>query len=146
MATNRRELEKFWRRPFGGALTEWPARPLEMWKQLFEEDQVNVEEFTEDGELVVRAELPGVDPERDVDVSIVDGNLCIRAERRHEEQHEHRNYRRTEIRYGSFARILPLPAKAKESDITASYHDGILEVRAPVDEESHGPSKIPISH
>jgi HSP20 family protein len=110
-----------------------------------EEDQVKVEEFVENEQLVVRAELPGVDPERDIDVSIIDGNLRIRAERRHEEKVEKRNYRKSEIRYGSFARVLPLPASADESDIKASYVDGILEVRAPLDQERSKRSKIPIS-
>ena len=45
----------------------------------------------------------------------------------------------------SFSRVLPLPSKAKESDIKASYKDGILEVRAPIDESKPTPSKIPIS-
>jgi HSP20 family protein len=112
---------------------------------MLEDDQVKVEEFTEDGQLVVRAELPGVDPDKDVDISIVDGNLCIRAERRQEEKVERRNYRRSEIRYGSFSRILPLPANAKEDDIKASYKDGILEVRAPIDETAAKPSRIPIT-
>jgi HSP20 family protein len=112
---------------------------------MLEDDQFKVEEFTEGGQLVVRAELPGVDPDKDVDISIVDGNLCIRAERRHEEKIEQRDYRRSEIRYGSFSRVLPLPAHAKEDDIKASYRDGVLEVRAPVDENAGKPSRIPIS-
>jgi HSP20 family protein len=51
----------------------------------------------------------------------------------------------SEIRYGSFARVLPLPASADESDIKASYVDGILEVRAPLDQERSKRSRIPIS-
>lgn len=123
---------------------EWPWRSAGGLKRLLEEE-VKVEEFTENEELVVRAELPGVDPDKDVDISIVNGNLRIRAERRHEEKIEHRDYRRTEIRYGSFARVLPLPANAKESDVKASYRDGILEVRAPIDRGNATTSKIPIS-
>jgi HSP20 family protein len=130
--------------PFSGGLLDWPPAGLDALRRLAE-DEVKVEEFTEDGELVVRAELPGVDPDKDVDISVVDGNLCIRAERRHEEREEHRDYRRTELRYGSFSRVLPLPPQAKESDIHATYGDGILEVRAPLDEEAAKPSKIPIS-
>jgi HSP20 family protein len=130
--------------PFGRFGT-WRSGPLDAFRRLLEEDQVKVEEFVEDEQLVVRAELPGVDPERDIDVSIVDGNLRIRAERRHEEKVEKRNYRKSEIRYGSFARVLPLPASADESDIKASYVDGILEVRAPLDHERSKRSRIPIS-
>jgi HSP20 family protein len=122
---------------------DWPI--FESFRRMLDEDGVKVDEFTEDGQLVVRAELPGVDPDKDVDISIVDGSLCIRAERRQEEKTERRNYRRSEIRYGSFCRVLPLPAKAKEDDIKASYKDGILEVRAPIDEAAATPSRIPIS-
>ena len=145
MALIRRGREGFWPEPVDRAFSDWPFHPLETWRRMFEEDEVKVEEFVEDGHLVVRAELPGVDPDRDVDVSVVDGMLHIRAERRHEEKIENRDYRRTEIRYGSFSRVLPLPANAKESDIKASYRDGILEVRAPMEEGSAKASKVPIS-
>jgi HSP20 family protein len=144
MALARRERSRL-PEPFERGFFDWPFEPLQAWRRRFEEDEVKVEEFLEGDQLVVRAELPGVDPDRDVDISIVDGNLCIRAERRHEEKVEQRDYRRTEIRYGSFSRVLPLPAKAKEEDIKASYKDGILEVRAPVEAGTVKPSKIPIS-
>jgi HSP20 family protein len=145
MALIRRDRGPAWPEPFERGFFDWPFHPLEGFRRILEEDQVKVDEFTEDGHLVVRAELPGVDPDKDVDISIVDGNLCIRAERREEEKVERRNYRRSEIRYGSFSRILPLPATAKEEDIKASYKDGILEVRAPIDETAAKPSRIPIS-
>lgn len=141
----RRERQALWPQPLEQEFFDWPAHPFEAWRRMFDQDEVKVEEFLEDSAVVVRAELPGVDPDRDVDISIVDGNLCIRAERRHEEKVEHRDYRRSEIRYGSFSRVLPLPAKAKESDIKASYKDGILEVRAPVEEGTAKPARIPIS-
>jgi HSP20 family protein len=145
MALIRRGRESFWPEPVDRAISDWPFHPFETWRRMFDEDQVKIEEFVEDGHLVVRAELPGVDPDRDVDVSVVDGMLHIRAERRHEEKIENRDYRRTEIRYGSFSRVLPLPANAKESDIQASYRDGILEVRAPMEEGPAKASKVPIS-
>ena len=140
MALIRRDRER--RRPelIDRALTDWPIVPLEAWRRLLGEQQVAVEEFTENGQIVVRAELPGADPDRDIDVSIDGGNLRIRAERRDEKTTEGRNYRRSEIRYGSFTRTVPLPIGTKEDQITASYKDGILEVRAPLDE---GPTKRP---
>src|SRR5579884_2712362 len=61
---------------------------------------IRVEEFTEDGKLVVRAELPGVDPDEDVDVSVHDGMLDIRAERREEEKDAKKGH--SEFRYGRF--------------------------------------------
>lgn len=142
MAMSRRNPESWWPQPFEGF--DWALRPLGAWRRMMEEDQVKVDEFTEGDQLVVRAELPGVDPDRDVDISIVDGNLHIRAERRQEQKVEDRNYRRSEIRYGSFSRVLPLPSGTKEDDIKASYRDGMLEVRAPVQGGSRQPSRIPI--
>jgi HSP20 family protein len=146
MALLRRDPEHLWPEPFDRGLFDWPFRRSEVWRRMFEDDQFKVEEFLEGNELVVRAELPGIDPDRDVDISIVTGNLSIRAERRQEEKVESRDYRRSEIRYGSFSRVLPLPANTKEDDIKATYKDGILEVRAPVEEAAAAkPSKIPIS-
>lgn len=143
MAPTRRDWETSWPQPLGRDLADWWGRPLESWRRLFDEGTLNVEEFVEGDKVIVRAELPGVDPDRDVDISIVDGNLRIRAERRQEQEVEDRNYRRSEIRYGSFSRSLPLPPGTKDDDIKASYRDGILEVRAPV-ETSTQPSRIPI--
>jgi HSP20 family protein len=144
MSMTRRDPEALWPQPFGRELADWWARPFETWRRMFDETQMNVEEFVEGDQLVVRAELPGVDPDKDVDISIDDGSLRIRAERRQEEKTEDRNYRRTEIRYGSFTRTIPLPAQAKEEDVSATYKDGILEVRAPIDQSKTQPSRIPI--
>ncbi len=131
--------------PFDVDLLDWPFRPLGRLRRLLEQEEVKVEEFTEGGQLVVRAELPGVDPDKDIEISIEGGNLCIRAERRQEDKVEGRNYRRTEIRYGSFARVLPLPPSAREQDIKATYKNGILEVRAPLDDSSKKTSRIPVT-
>jgi HSP20 family protein len=141
---SRRDPETLWPQPFGRDLADWWSRPFESWRRMFDETQMNVEEFVEGDQLVVRAELPGVDPDKDVDIAIDEGALRIRAERRQEEKSEDRNYRRTEIRYGSFTRTIPLPAQAKEEDVSATYKDGILEVRAPIDRSRTGASKIPI--
>jgi HSP20 family protein len=105
---------------------------------------IRVEEYEEDGVVVVRAELPGIDPDKDVDVTITDGMLRIEAERRQEEHKEGTGYVRREMSYGSFTRTLPLPEGVSEADIEASYKDGILEIRVPVPEPVTG-TKIPIS-
>jgi HSP20 family protein len=146
MAMTRRDSGNLLPRLFEHAdLFDWTHHPLALWGDA-EQDQFKVEEFMDGDNLVVRAEIPGVDPDEDIDVSIVDGNLHIRAERRQEENVEHRNYRRSEFRYGSFSRTLPLPANAKDGDIKATYHDGVLEVRAPVDKKAKATSKISIGH
>ena len=66
---------------------------------------------------MIRADLPGIDPERDLDVHVENGRLVVTGERR-EEYHEKN---RSEVHYGSFARTLPLPAGVAADDITASY-------------------------
>ena len=131
--------------PLDRGLFDWPLRSMEMWRHLLrDDDMIKVEEFTDGNELVIRAELPGVDPGRDVQVSITDGDLTIRAERRQEHTTEDRQMRRSEIRYGSFSRTIPLPPDTRESDIKASYRDGLLEVRAPLEEHVSKSSSIPI--
>jgi HSP20 family protein len=108
------------RRPFGMGW-EWPG-----------EDLIRVDEYRDGDTEVIRAELPGIDPEKDVELIVSDGMLRINAERRVEEKTEDKGYVRHELRYGSMTRTLPLPEGVAESDISATYKDGILEVRFPV--------------
>jgi HSP20 family protein len=95
-------------------------------------DFVRVDEFRENGTLVVRAELPGVDPDKDVEVTISGGMLHIEAERHVQEGREEEDYLRQEIHYGTLSRSLPLPTGTTEADVTAAYAHGVLEVRVPV--------------
>jgi HSP20 family protein len=110
---------------------EWtrmmPLRPpFEGW---WHQDLIQVDEYRDGEDVVVRAELPGIDPDRDVEVTVTDGMLHIQAQRREEEKLEEKGFLRRELRYGSFDRTLPLPEGVVESDITARYRDGILEIR-----------------
>lgn len=109
---------------------------------------MRVEEILEDETLVIRAEMPGIDPEKDVDISVSDGFLHIHAEREERTEEERQNGYRSEFRYGTFERSLELPEGTVESDITASYKDGILEVRVPappaLEEVAPEPVRIPI--
>jgi HSP20 family protein len=82
----------------------------------------------EDGDIVVRAELPGVKQE-DVDITFHNGVLAISGVRNAEEVKEGSGYYVRERRYGSFRRNLPLPEGTDESNITARFQDGVLEVR-----------------
>ena len=93
---------------------------------------IKVDQHRDGDTLVVRAELPGVDPERDVKLTAADGLLNIEAERRVEEKSEDKGYLRHELHYGSFSRTLPLPEGVTDADIAATYRDGILEVRVPM--------------
>jgi HSP20 family protein len=87
-----------------------------------------VEDYTDDGKYVIRAELPGVDPEQDVDVSVESGVLTIRAERREESKQD----RHSEFKYGSMTRSISLPEGTDTDNIMATYDKGILEVTVPV--------------
>jgi len=82
---------------------------------------------TQNGNLVIRAELPGVKPE-DVDITLHDNVLTISGERKAEEEEERGGYYVRERRYGSFSRSLTLPQGTDESKISARYDNGILEV------------------
>lgn len=114
---------------------------------LLDADRIRVEEVHEDGAVVVRAELPGVDPDTDIEVTVTDGALEIRAHREQREEEREEGRYRTEFRYGSFLRRVPLPAGATDQDVSATYRDGILEVRVPVAEEpaTPEPERIPIN-
>jgi HSP20 family protein len=107
---------------------------------------LRVEEFVDDGTLVVRAELPDIDPDKDVELSVSGGMLHIRAQRAEKTEKKDKDVYRSEFRYGSFVRNVPLPEGVKEDDITASYKDGILEVRAAMPAEEKPPvTKVPIA-
>jgi HSP20 family protein len=93
-------------------------------------EPVRLDEYRDGDVLVVRADLPGVDPERDVDVTIADGRLTISGERRLEGPD--REYARRELRYGRFNRSLSLPDDARQDGTAATYRDGVLELRIPL--------------
>ena len=82
----------------------------------------------EDGDIVVRAELPGVKLE-DVDITIHNGVLTISGERKAEQQREGSGYYVRERRYGSFRRSMTLPQGVDENSIHARFDGGVLEVR-----------------
>ncbi|HEY8983225.1 MAG TPA: Hsp20/alpha crystallin family protein [Streptomyces sp.] len=101
---------------------------------------IRVEEHLADGAYVLRAELPGVDPGKDVEITVSEGVLTLRAERTEETTERHR----TEFRYGTFARSVRLPLGAKGDDATAAYKDGVLTITVPVPEEKTGTRTIPV--
>lgn len=121
----------------------WPS-PRELFDMLPSETPMRIDEDIEDGHLVIRAEMPGIDPERDVDIRVQDNTLTIRAERRREDKQEHRGALRREIHYGTFVRNIALPEGADADDITANYKDGVLEVRLPYAESGSTGRKVPI--
>lgn len=91
---------------------------------------IRVEDEVKDGNYEVRAEMPGIDPDKDVDITVRDGVLTIKAERTEKKQ----TNGHSEFSYGSFLRSVTLPAGADEDAIKASYDKGILTVSVPVAE------------
>ena len=100
---------------------------------------IRVEEFMRDG-TVVRAERPGIDPDKNVDVTVADGLLTIRADREERTEEDHRS----EFTYGSLVRTIALPQRVDQSSIQAEYRDGILEVQVALPEPAATPTHIPI--
>lgn len=134
-------------------LNKWmPPDVLEPIRRFLDGDltmsSIRVEQFLDGNTLVVRAEMPGIDPDKDVDVSVADGVLHIKAEREEKTEHKGKSGYRSEFRYGSFSRSVSLPPGAREEDVTATYKDGVLEVRAPAPEQAPTTAKrkIQIDH
>jgi HSP20 family protein len=114
-----RDLTDLWGgwQPFGAM--NWPFR------------DIKVEEFVDGEQLVVKAEIPGVDPENDIDVSVDNGVLTIAAERRESSREKLDKGFHSEFRYGSFVRQVRLPAGTSPEVVSATYKDGVLEIRMP---------------
>jgi HSP20 family protein len=89
---------------------------------------IRFEDKVSDKEYVLRAELPGLEPDKDVQITTLHGVLTVKAERREEEK----GLNRTEFRYGALQRSIRLPANADEKAIKATYRNGILEITVPL--------------
>jgi HSP20 family protein len=102
-------------------------RPAGRMAQATAEWAPSVDVLPKDGDLVVRAEMPGVKPE-DVEVAVHNGVLTISGERKVDQEEERAGYYVRELRHGSFQRSMILPEGVDEEKIHARYQDGILEV------------------
>jgi HSP20 family protein len=79
-------------------------------------------------DVVIKVEIPAVDVEKDVDISVDQGTLRISGRRSEEHAEDREGYYVREMRYGSFERTFPLPRGVGAEAVTAEYRDGILEV------------------
>ncbi len=114
-----------WLRP---ARWDWPE-----WSELaapFGGRAPKVDVVERDEEILVKAELPGVD-KKDLDVSVTDNTLTIKATTREESEKEEGEYHRREIVTGSFARSILLPAEVDGNKARATFRDGLLELSIP---------------
>ena len=131
------ELERFAR--------EFESRFSRMFEELDSEDtelKLPIESYSKDGNLVVRADVPGLDP-KDIDVSVLGNVLTIKGERKDKQEVEKDDYFRREISYGAFERRTTLPEGAQTDKIKASFRNGVIEVTMPLAKEATA-KKVPI--
>jgi HSP20 family protein len=118
-------MPRGWMRPWQ---REWP-----LWSRLpapFEGRMPTVDVIDRENEVVVRAEVPGVE-KKDLDVSVAEDTVTIKATTRREEKEEKGDYHRREIVSGSFARTVSLPVVVDATKARASFKDGVLELTLP---------------
>lgn len=113
--------------------------PLERVLRTATGHDIAIEEYTGRDVYVLRVELPGLDPDRDLCVSVFDGELKIDVER--VDWHQHRG---SEFRYGTFSRTVQLPRRAAEDTLTATYARGVLEVSVKVAPEPPISRRVPV--
>lgn len=114
-----------WLRPFRESWPEWAGLG-----ETFEMTAPRVDLIDREEELLVRAEVPGVE-KKDLEVDLSGQMLTIRGERRREEKKEEGEYFRSEIARGSFSRTLRLPEEVDFEKARAEFADGMLEIHLP---------------
>jgi HSP20 family protein len=120
----RNEMDRLWDSFFEG-------RPKVRFGEWF--PSLDVTETKND--IVVKVELPGMD-QKDIDISLSDGHLIIKGEKKQEKEEKEENYHFIERSYGNFTRSVQLPKEVKRDKISASYKNGILKVVLPKSEEA----------
>jgi HSP20 family protein len=120
----RRDFDDLFDRFLGGRLSRQPSgeRPA-------------VEAYVANGKLIVRADLPGVDP-KDVEITATGDQLTIRGKREQQREERGRDFIHREVVYGNFERVVKLPGGVNPDEIKAAYTNGVLELTVPLPEES----------
>lgn len=131
-------------RPLLPELSEFFAgiTPFASLRPIFERNLMRIEDEVTKDHYELRAEIPGIDPANDVQITVADGQLTVKAERSERTD----TTARSEFSYGSFLRTVTLPAEADEDNITAGYERGILTVRVPLSENPAGARQIEIQN
>ena len=113
---------------FGRSMRPWWSA-----RWLRGEDEISapvVDVYEEKDEVVVKAELPGLD-KKDIEVKISDSQLTLKGQKKQEEEIEQENYYRRERSFGAFLRSVELPTNVRADKVKASFKNGVLEVRVP---------------
>jgi HSP20 family protein len=121
-------------------LADWLESPWTGLPPFLAARTFRVEEVAQGDRYVVRAELPGLDPDTDIEVTVDGRALTIHAVRRRQDS----GPCRSEFRYGSLTRLVRLPARVDAKDVTARYDQGVLEVSVPVREARPESSRVTI--
>ncbi len=129
-------------RPLLPELSEFFAgiTPFASLRPIFERNLMRIEDEVTEDHYELRAEIPGIDPANDVQITVADGQLTVKAQRSERTDAT----ARSEFSYGSFLRTVTLPAEADEDNITAAYERGILTVRVPLTQNPAGAKQIAI--
>ena len=115
-------LSRGWMRPFS---SPWTTEGEKL--APFSGKVPSVDVINRDGEIIVKAEMPGVD-KKDLDISVTKNTVTIKGTTSQEEKEERGDYYRCEMSRGSYSRTLRLPADINEDKVKAKYKDGILEL------------------
>ena len=102
-----------------------------------------IESYVEDGKLIIRVDLPGVDP-KDVEVTSTGDHLTIRGKRERTTEEKQRDFLHRELYYGVFERTVKLPEGVKPDEIKACQRNGVLELTVPLGHEAPV-RKVPIN-
>ena len=94
-----------------------------------------VDESEDESGFHIKMELPGMD-QKDVDITLEDGRLTVRGEKKQEEEEKSKDFYRSERSFGSFRRVLPVPGDVDETKIQASFEKGVLKIDLPKTEEA----------
>ena len=142
-----RELQPW--RPFSD-LERWARRFERRFPRFFEdfeeeaaELKLPIESYVKDGNVVVRADVPGLDP-KDIEVSVLGNVLTIKGERKDQQEVKKENYFRREVSYGAFERHMTLPEGAQTDKVKATFKNGIVEVTMPIAAKEAAAKKIPL--
>jgi HSP20 family protein len=125
---------------FNRLFDHWMLVPFPDWPT----EIMHVQHFRDGDTFVVRAELRGLDPDKDVELTVSDGALWIEGRHRDQNRSEEHGFVRHEVRYGAFSRSFPLPGGVTAADIDAKYKDGVLDIRIPAPEH-HNVARVPIT-
>lgn len=137
METVRRQMDRLFDQMIGGSTfgRSFAGLPQLESARVF---APNVEVYTTDKEVVIQAELPGIDP-KNVNVEITEEAVHLTGELKKEEEIKEDNYYRSERQYGHFERVVPLPNRIKDQEAKATFKNGLLTIRAPLAEEVKKP-------